>query len=105
MANAISLWSGYFRPHAATVFGQCGRSDRDRHARRAARWLKACAVEEVSREDIRREALGQAIDAGETDRVILRLEQGGVLRLASVMQGAKGGRAARRWSVNPALRG
>lgn len=105
VANAIALWSSYFRPHAATVFGQCGRTDRDRHARRAAKWIKACAVEEVGREDIRREALGQAIDAGETDRVILRLEQGGVLRLSSVTQGAKGGRAARRWAVNPALHG
>jgi Protein of unknown function (DUF3987) len=105
VANAIALWSSYFRPHAATVFGQCGRPDRDRHARRAAKWIKACALEQVSREELRREALGQAIDAGETDRVIQRLEQAGVIRLASVIQGAKGGRTARRWAVNPALQG
>lgn len=103
VANAIALWSSYFRPHAATVFSQCGRTDRDRHARKATKWLKACAVEQVGREDIRREALGQAIDAGDTDRVIARLEQGGVLRLTTFVQGAKGGRATKRWTVNPAL--
>ena len=26
VANAISLWSSTFRPHAATVFNQCGRN-------------------------------------------------------------------------------
>jgi hypothetical protein len=105
VGNAISLWSSYFRPHAAMVFSQCGRTDRDRHARRAARWIKACALEEVSREELRREALGQAIDAGETDLVIRRLEAGGVMRLSTFEQGAKGGRATKRWAVNPALHG
>jgi hypothetical protein len=78
---------------------QCGRTDRDRHARCAAKWLKTCAVEQVGREELRREALGQAIDAGDTDRVIQRLEQGGAIRLSTVIQGGKGGRAARRWAV------
>jgi hypothetical protein len=103
VANAISLWSSYFRPHAATVFTQCGRTDRDRHARKATQWLKACALEQVSREELRREALGQAIDAGETDGVIRRLEAGGVIRLLTESTVPNGGRPARRWAVNPAL--
>jgi hypothetical protein len=103
VGNAISLWSSYFRPHAATVFSQCGRTNRDRHARRAARWIKACALEEVSREELRREAPGQAIDAGETDQVIRRLEAAGVLRLSVESAVPKGGRPAKRGTVNAAL--
>ena len=103
VGNAISLWSSYFRPHAATVFSQCGRTDRDRHARKATQWLKACAIEQVSREELRREALGQAVDAGETDGVIRRLEAGGVIRLSAESMVPNGGRPAKRWTVNPAL--
>ena len=85
--QAIELWSGYFRPQARAVFTQCGRTDRDRLARRAVKWLRAQAFQLVSREDLRRDALGQAIDAGETDRLIARLEQAGVLRLHVVKIG------------------
>lgn len=35
VTNAIALWSGYFLPHAVTVFSHCGCTDHDRHARRA----------------------------------------------------------------------
>lgn len=101
--QAIELWSGYFRPQARAVFTQCGRTDRDRLARRAVKWLRAQAFQLVSREDLRREALGQSIDAAETDRLIARLEQAGVLRLHAIRQNAKGGRAAKRWQVNPAI--
>lgn len=103
MRDAIELWSGYFRPQARAVFTQCGRTDRDRLARRAVKWLRASAYQLVGREDLRRDALGQSIDAAETDRLIARLEQGGVLRLHAVRQGAKGGRSAKRWQVNPAI--
>jgi hypothetical protein len=34
VANAIALWSGYFHPHAVTVFSHCSRTDR--HVRRGA---------------------------------------------------------------------
>ena len=50
----------------------------DRLARRAVKWLRASAYQLVDREDLRRDALGQSIDAAETDRLIARLEQGGV---------------------------
>jgi hypothetical protein len=57
---------------------------------------------EVSREDIRRDALGQRLDAEETQRLIDGLEKWGWLRETTVMTGAKG-KPARRWVVNPKL--
>jgi hypothetical protein len=101
--HAIALWSGYFRKHAAAVFNQAGRTDRDREARRVLRWIQTNAVEEVSRENVRRNALCHAVDADGADRVITRLEQGGVLRVLPLPKGR--GRPARRWAVNPGVVG
>ena len=98
---AIALWSGYFHKHAAAVFNQAGRTDRDREARRVLRWVQANAVRELSRENVRRNALSHAVDADGADRVIARLEQGGVLRILPLPKGR--GRPARRWAVNPAV--
>ncbi len=101
--QAARLWSDYFRPHARAVFNQAGRADRDRHARRVVRWLRMEDYEEVGREAIRREALCFAVDAEGADRVIARLEGGGLLRKRQTTTTGKG-RPARRWEVNPALR-
>jgi len=101
---AADLWRNYFRPHAETVFGQAGKADRDRHARKVVRWLKARKPVDVSATTLRREALLQTLDATETEQVIARLEEAGFLRPAPVTVGPKGGRPARRWQVNPALR-
>ena len=100
---AATLWRDYFRPHAETVFNQAGKIDRDKHARRVVRWLRTTQAREVGRINLRREALAQSVDAMETDRVIARLEEAGVLRLASSVTGPKGGNTKRRWTVNPAL--
>ena len=101
---AVELWQSYFWPHARTVFNRAGRTERDRHARRIIRWLRASKVSTVTRQEMRREALAQAIDGQETDRVALRLEDAGVLRLD--MPETQGrGRPAKRWLVNPRLRG
>lgn len=100
---AATLWRDYFRPHAETVFNQAGKTDRDRHARRVVRWLRNTKAREVGRTNVRREALGQAIDAAETDRLMTRLEEAGVLKLASSVTGPRGGGTRRRWQVNPAL--
>ena len=102
IGHAIGLWTHYFKPHARAVFNQAGRTDRDRQARRAVRWLRASGPEEVSREQIRCEALAYAVDAEGADRVIARLEAGGILRRLAV-EGRRPGRPARRWAVNPAL--
>ena len=98
---AIGLWSHYFKAHARKVFHQAGRSDRDRAARRVVRWLQTTGTTEFGREQVRREALAHAVDAEGADRVIARLEQGGILRLAPAAKGR--GRPARRWQVNPAV--
>ncbi len=98
---AIGLWDHYFRAHARNVFNQTGRSDRDRHARRVVRWLQHTGTEELSRELVRREALAHAVDAEGADRVLARLQQGGVIRLLPAPGGR--GRPAKRWAVNPAV--
>lgn len=102
IGHAIGLWTRYFKPHARAVFNQAGRTDRDRQARRAVRWLRASGFEEVSREQIRCEALSYSVDAEGADKVIARLEQGGILRRVTV-EGRRPGRPSRRWAVNPAL--
>ena len=84
----------------------CAEADRTvgKHAdaRRVLRWAKANDRREVSREDLRREALGQHLDAEETQAVIDALVRAGWLREATVkLQGP--GRPARRWEVNPKL--
>ena len=99
--DAVTLWRTYFQPHALAVFGQSGSNDRDRLARRAVRWLRTTGATEVSREQIRTEATGGSVDAEGADRVIARLERGGVLRLLPTPKARH--RPARRWAVNPRL--
>jgi hypothetical protein len=63
MTAAIRLWHGFFWPHARAALRQIGLSDRHRNARRVLRWIKAQGKDEISREEIRRDALGQKLDA------------------------------------------
>jgi len=101
---ACDLWRRYFRPHAETVFGQAGKTDRDRHARKVVRWLKATKPSEVGTRHIRRDALNQTVDVAEAETVIARLEEAGFLRPAPTTTGPLGGRPTKRWHVNPAVR-
>jgi hypothetical protein len=55
----------------------------------------------VSREDIRRRALGQTVNANDTDQVLYRLHF--LLRPSRSLRGQRPGRPAKRWQVNPAL--
>ena len=59
---------------------------------------------EVSRQEIRCEALGDTANAAEADQVIARLSKAGILRLHVILSSSSGGRPTRRWLVNPALR-
>jgi hypothetical protein len=102
--RAVALWSGYYRAHAKAFFDRVAPSGLDSRARRVVRWLKTSGLDVVSREDVRRTALGQTVNAGEADRVLGRLTDAGVLRPLAPESGPKGGRPARRWAVNPALR-
>ena len=91
------------RLHAKVFFDRVAPCDLDARARRVVRWLKASGRSEVSREDIRRTALGQTVNASEADRVLARLTTAGVLRPLAPEARPQGGRPALRWEVNPAL--
>ena len=112
LCAAWDLWERYYRPHAQAVFDRAGPADGDRqgkhrarqHARRVIGWIRARGVKEISREEVRREALSQRVNAAGADEVILALEQAGVLREVEVDEDYPSpGRPARRWQVNPAL--
>lgn len=99
---AEDLWARYLLSQARSVFGSAGPAQ-DRMCRRVVRWLRRTRHEEVSREDIRRDALGQTVDAEGTDRVIERLERGIVLRARPTAPAKQGGRRRLRWEVNPQI--
>lgn len=100
---AHELWSTYYLPHALTVFDRTGVAGCERAARKVARWLGRVRLPEISREDVRREALGQSVDAEGAEEVMARLEAGGLLRALPLTGAAKGGPRRRRWEVHPEL--
>jgi hypothetical protein len=77
-------------------------SDFERRVRRVARWLQEEGSAVVSREDIRRRALGQTVNANDTDQVLYRLHFLGFVRPGRC-EDRGSGRPAKRWQVNPAL--
>jgi hypothetical protein len=100
--GAVGLWRGYFWPHGRAALRLVGISDRHTHARTVLRWLRATGRQMVSREEVRREALAQRLDAGETQELLDMLERAGWLREATA-KATGPGRPARRWEVNPRL--
>ena len=100
---AAALWTSYFRPHARAVFDRAAPSGFDHQVRRAARWLKEAGATVVSREDIRRRALGQALTASDTDRVLGRLHFLGYVCPDRCDDREGPGRPAKRWRIYPAL--
>lgn len=102
--SAIELWREYLLPHARAALRQIGFNDQHAYARRVLRW--ACAERRfaLSREEIRRDALAQHLDAEQTQRLIDALARAGWLREIGNRKN-KSGRPARRWHVNPALWG
>src|SRR5262249_17251079 len=101
---AVSLVKGYFWPHTQAALRQIGLSERHINARRVLRWIRARGKQQVSREDIRRDALGQRLDAEQTASLIGALERAGWLREIETKSGPKGGRPARRWETNPLIK-
>jgi hypothetical protein len=100
MEDAIRIWKDFFWPHAKAVLRQIGLSDRHKNARTALNWIKAHGLKEVSREEIRRHALGQKLDAEDTQRQIEGLEKSGWLRKTTTQTA---GRSKHRWEVNPKI--
>lgn len=97
---AVRLWRDYFWPHARAALRQVGLSDRHANARRVLRWLRANGKEDVSREDVRRDALSQRLDAEQAQVLLASLCTAGWLRQHTEKTG---GRARHRWVVNPRL--
>jgi hypothetical protein len=100
---AYALWSEYYLPHALAVFDRAGAGSGDQAARKVVRWLKRVRAPQISREDVRREALCQSVDADGAEEVLARLEAGGFLRPVAVTEPTRRGPRRRRWEVNPAI--
>ncbi len=97
MTAAIRLWHEFFWPHARAALRQIGLSDRHRNARRVLRWIKAQCKDEISREEIRRDALGQKLDAEQTQELLERLVKAGWLKTVTTKTS---GRSIHRFKVN-----
>jgi len=100
MDAAIRLWREYFWPHARAALRQVGLNERHTNARRVLRWIKANSKGEVSREEVRREALGQSLDASQTQHLLDGLVKAGWMREIATKTP---GRTRRRWQVNPSI--
>jgi hypothetical protein len=100
--RAVRLWSGYFRRQARALFLHSVPGERERLARRVARWLRSRGFAEVSREQVRTDALGRCVDAAETDQVLYRLQNAGILQQVLYTAPLRG-RPPNRWWVNPRL--
>jgi hypothetical protein len=98
--GAVRLVRDYFWPHARASLRLIGLSERHVNARKALRWIQDQNRAEVSREEIRRTALTRSLDADDTEELLARLVRAGWMRLVTTQTG---GRARRRWLVNPKL--
>src|SRR5262249_26563325 len=90
----------YFWPHSRAALRQIGLSERHANARRALRWIRTRGKTEVCVKDVRRDALGQSLDAKETEELLDQIAKAGWL--ARRTERSKG-RSVHRWSVNPIL--
>jgi hypothetical protein len=105
MEAAIELVRFYFWQHACACLRQVGLSDRHADERRVLRWLSASDKEVVTREEIRRDALGRRLDAAETETLLHSLQKAGWVKKIVQPSGPKGGRPPSHWFVNPILFG
>jgi hypothetical protein len=105
LQRAVQLWQSYFWPHAQAVLISSASSPHHGNRRRVIRYLQSCKANDVSREEIRRNALGETVNASAADVLMEDLERDGYVRRLATESGRKGGRPPIRWEVNPALRG
>ena len=103
LAAAVRLVVDYFWQHARAALRQLGLTERHTKARRVLRWLRAerGPEDEVSLQDIRRNALGQSLDAQATTKLIDTLVRAGWLRQAPTVKTR--GHPLHRWLTNPLL--
>jgi hypothetical protein len=97
---AIRLVRDYFWHHTRAALRQIGLNERHANARRLLRWVRAHKKQQISLKDARREALGQCLDADQTQNLLEKLEKAGWLRKTSTQTT---GRTKHRWETNPKL--
>ena len=100
LRSAIHLVRDYFWPHSRAAIRQIGLNERHANARRLFRWILARKKDEISLQDARRDALGQSLDADQTQELLAKMEKAGWLRMKT---GRTAGRSKHRWEVNPKL--
>jgi Protein of unknown function (DUF3987) len=103
MVAAVRLVKEYFWPHARAALRQIGLTERHVNARRVLRWIRARGKTEISLEDVRRDALGQKLDAEQTATLLETLGRSGWVRELKTASTPRGGRPRHRWQVNPLL--
>ena len=103
MTAAIRLVREYFWPHARASLRQIGLTERHVNARRVLRWIRARGKAEISLKDVRRDALGERLDAERAAGLLEALARSGWVREPKAVSTPKGGRPLRRWEVNPNL--
>jgi hypothetical protein len=105
MVAAVRLVREYFWPHARAALRQIGLTERHVNARRVLRWIRARGKTEISLEDVRRDALGQKLDAEQTATLLEALARSGWIRELKTATTPRGGRPPRRSQVNSLLMG
>ena len=100
MEAAIDIWRGYFWPHSRACLRQVGLTKTTADARRLLRWCKREKRAEIGVLDARRDALGQTLDARQTEELLDSLVKRGWLRKLTTQTK---GRPMHRWEINPAL--
>ena len=80
MQAAVHLVRDYFWPHGRAALRQIGLTERHATERRVLRWIAAHKKAAISLKDVRRDALGQSLDAEHTAALLDRLEKAGWLR-------------------------
>jgi hypothetical protein len=102
--HAARLVLDYFWPHSRACLRQIGLTDRHADARLALSYIKTQGLDFVSREQIRRGALSQRLNADQTDALLVHLCRAGWLRRLPEHTGGKG-RPPIRYEVNRILHG
>jgi hypothetical protein len=97
---AERLVRDYFWPHSRAALRQIGLNERHANARRLLGWIRAHDRREISLKDARRDALGQSLDADETQQLLENVAKAGWLRKKTT---ETDGRPKHRWEANPKL--
>src|SRR5262249_7189358 len=80
ISAAIRLVQDYFWPHAKAALRQVGLTEKHVNERRVLRWMRARGKREISIKDVRRDALGERLDARRTADLLREMTRSRWLR-------------------------